>query len=507
MKKTVSLFLLSLFIASPAVFAQKIVYSEPDRDDVRNMNYEVIGKMEGNFLVYKNYRELHFISVYDNDMKMIDKVKLDNMPDHIFNADFLEYPDFFYMFYQYQKRNIVYYMAQKIDAKGKKIGGALQLDTTNIGFTANNRIYSVINSEDKQKVLFFKINSRNEKTHYVTTLLFDKDMALIHKSLLSVNMPERNDFLTEFHLDNDGNLAFIRAWGTSQNDNITRLSLFIKEAMSDEVQMMDLNTKGLFLDDVRLKMDNINKHYLITSFYAKQRRGNIEGLYTFMWDKQNNKELLSGNTVFSNELRADAKGDNGIKMAFNDYFIRNIIMRKDGGFIIAAESAYTSSRGNNLNRWDYLYGSPYWNPYDYYYYGSGFGSYFYPWSRYNSFYNVTRYYADNIAVLSFGNDNKLEWSNIIHKSQYDDNTDAFIGYGLINTGDQLHFLFNLPEKRQNIFSEQSISPDGQLTRTPTFKNLDRGYDFMPRQAKQTGLRQIIVPCQYKSYITFAKMEF
>jgi hypothetical protein len=120
-------------------------------------------------------------------------------------------------------------------------------------------------------------------------------------------------------------------------------------------------------------------------------------------------------------------------------------------------------------------------------------------------YNKNRFYADNIMVLSYNPGDSLDWSYVIHKWQFDDNTDAFIGYGLMNSGDQLHFLFNSVERRQLLLTDQSITPDGQIIRNPLFKNLDRGYQFMPRQGKQKGLRQMIIPCQYRVYITFVKV--
>jgi hypothetical protein len=55
--------------------SQKIVYSEPDRRDSRRMDFEVIGKIGGNFLVYKDLANRSYITVYDNDMKEIGKVE------------------------------------------------------------------------------------------------------------------------------------------------------------------------------------------------------------------------------------------------------------------------------------------------------------------------------------------------------------------------------------------------------------------------------------------------
>lgn len=217
------------------------------------------------------------------------------------------------------------------------------------------------------------------------------------------------------------------------------------------------------------------------------------------------------NTIFTPDFRADAKMEGNQKEAFNDFFLKNIVLKKDGGFFIAAESAYSTSRGNTLNRWDYLYGSPYYStiysPMDYYSYYSPLG--YYPWSRYSMMNNnqVTRYFADNVVLLSFDKTGKMEWSNVIRKSQFDDNSDNFIGYGILNTGDQAHFLFNIQDKRDMILSDQSLYPDGQIDRNPTFKNLDRGYDFMPRYGKQVGARQMIIPCQYRGSTCFAKIEF
>ena len=66
--------------------------------------FEIIGKVSGNLLIYKNTRNAYSISVYDLDMKQKDRIKLDFLPDRIINADFLAYADYSYIFYQYQKR-------------------------------------------------------------------------------------------------------------------------------------------------------------------------------------------------------------------------------------------------------------------------------------------------------------------------------------------------------------------------------------------------------------------
>lgn len=490
------------------VKAQTIVYSEPDRDDERNMNFAIIGKINDHFLILKNARYNYAISVLDNDMKQVDKIKLSFLPDRVINTEVLAYKNFFYLFYQYQKRNTVYCMGAKFNGDGKMMSDPIELDTTHINFYSANKIYSVINSDDKQRIAVFKINSRYSDNYGVTTVLFDADLKPIKKTYLHIPMPERNDFLTEFSVGNDGSLVFARASGTAQSDNINTVSLLVKGPLDDSVSISDVIIPKIYLDDIRIKINNANRHLLVTSFYANSKRGNVDGLFCSIWDIASFRELYNTRTTFSEDFRAAAKTNGSTRSALNDFYLQDIVMRKDGGFVIAAEAAYSSSRGGYSNRWDYLYGSPYWNTADNFMYGNAYGSGYYPWGRpgYSGF-QITRFYADNIAVVSFDSVSNLEWSKIIPKEQYDDNTDNLIGYGTLNAGTEVHFLFNEQQRRTLILSDQSITPDGEVHRNPTLHNLDRGFDFMPRLAKQVGSHQLIVPCQYRTYVCFAKIDF
>ncbi|MEP7318332.1 MAG: hypothetical protein ABI921_06315 [Panacibacter sp.] len=487
--------------------AQKIVYSEPDRDDQKSLNFDIIGKINNHYLVYKNYRSDHNIVIFDNDMKPVDKKQLDFLPDKVLSTDVLSYKDFFYFFYQYQKRNIVYCFAAKIDGNGTLMGEPRQLDTTAISFFASNKLYTIINSDDKQKIMVLKVNNKNSDNNILTTSLFDTELTLLHKTRASISMPERSDFLTEFTLDNDGGLAFARPAGTAQNDNINGLAFITKGALTDDLSINSIDVSQIYLDDIRIKADNTNKRYLITSFYSKTKRGNIEGLYCILWDKATGAALSTATTTFSDEMRNDAKSEGSVKTAFNDFFLQKILIRKDGGFAVAAESVYTSTRGIYNNRWDYLYGSPYSSLSDYYYWNSPYSSYYSPWGRWGNNNQVNRYFADNVVMMSFDSTATMQWSNVIHKSQYDDYTDNFIGYGTLNTGGEIHYLFNQLERRTQLLTDQSINADGQANRSPTLHNLSKDYQFMPKYGKQVGSREIIIPCQYRNFVCFAKIEF
>jgi hypothetical protein len=508
MKTVVSLV---LFIFAALVgHAQRIFYSDIEKDDYRQMNFDIIGKVSGKINIYKNYRNRNDISIYNDEMKLLNRVSMDFMPERVIQVDFIAYSDFYCMVYQYQKKNVVYCAYVKFNGDGKRMNDPLILDTSHLPSQSDKKVYSMINSEDKQRIMVFKVNRKNERYYVLTTLLFDSKPSLVRKSVTNYPIADREGFFTDFVLDNDGDFAFGRAGTGGNREFVNRFDFVIKKANEDTLQVYNIPLKDKSLDEVQLKPDNFHKKFIVTSFYYKQRKGNIDGLYTFIWDKNTSSRIMENTFVFSDSLRMDARTENvSVKQAFNDYFIKYIIPTRNGGFAVMSELYYTSSRSTGWNRWDYLYGYNY-NPMDYWYYSPynamNYGRWWDPWSRWNS-YSSTRYFAENIMIFFFNSEGKLEWSNVVRKTQFDDNNDMFLSFQIFNAGNSVRFLFNQLEKRELILNSATINAAGEMKRDPTLRNLDKTYDFMPRFGKQIALKEIVLPCMHKNFICFAKLEY
>lgn len=494
------------------VQAQKISYSEVDREDQREMNFEIIGKVGGNVQIYKEFRNKHSLCIYSPDMVQKNRIDLQFLPDRIINSDFIAYSDYSFMIYQYHKKGVLHCTLAKFNADGKLISEPTDLDTTEISFANENKIYSVINSDDKKKIMVFKIKKQHDKAYQMTTMLYNNQFTLIKKTQFAMQINDRDGLFTDFLLDNDGDMVFGRCGRVSGREYINEVNLLFKPATEDKVTQISVDLKERTLDEVKLKFDNFNKRIILTSLFYKQKRGNIDGLYTMVWDKLKKSVANESNFLFNDSLRIDARMDNAsLKTAFNDHFIRQVIPAQDGSYAITTELYFTSSRGSTWNRYDYLYGNSLFSPYNYYGFYSPFNRLGYygmydPFNRMNQN-NIVRYTTGNVMVFYFDREGKLVWNNTIRKEQYDDNNESFISYQLFNTGSELRFLFNQREKRDLLLNSATIDGSGMLKRQPTLKNLLRDYEFMPKFGKQIGLRQIILPCLYKNYICFANVEF
>jgi hypothetical protein len=111
---------------------------------------------------------------------------------------------------------------------GEKISDPVELDTTSIGGSNNNKIYTTLSSEDKKKIIIFKINSKNKEKFVITTKLYNADLELQKRTILTMAMDDRNEHLGEFAIDNEGNLVFSKFYRNS-NESISKASMIIKE--------------------------------------------------------------------------------------------------------------------------------------------------------------------------------------------------------------------------------------------------------------------------------------
>ncbi len=493
------------------VMAQSIYYSETSKEETKTANFDIIGKYGDKLLVFKNLKNASYISVYDEEMKLVENVELPFIPAKVLEYDILPFSDFSYIFFQYQQRNIAYLMAVKIDKNGKPLTTPAEIDTTYINYNASRRVYQVIASEDKSKMMAFKVNSRNEKRFIFETQLFTPDLSGIHASQLELEMDDQYDFLTDFYLDNEGTFVFGRGRRKSSEDNITQFFLVTKKAKEDKFEIKELKYENISLDEVKLRIDNAHQRYLFTAFYYKGRRGgvSIEGVANAMFDKVANDWVINNVIPLNDDLRADVRSESNLKNAFNDFFIRQILIRRDGGFIMTAECLYTTSQGGGFNRWD-MFGNPYMmgGPMGWGGWGmAGPGMWGSPYYGSGAWNTRTRFHADNVVVLVFDREGKLSLSNVIRKKQFDDQSEAMVSYQTINTGNALHFLYNNYDTRDIVLSYQSIDSDGKVTRNPTMRSMDPKFQFMPRYARQVAARTIIIPCINRNYLAFAKIDF
>ena len=267
-------------------------------------------------------------------------------------------------------------------------------------------------------------------------------------------------------------------------------------------------------------IDNRAGRVILNSYYATTKKGNIEGLYSYIWDIATKKEMLTNSNRFTDAVRALVTNKRNLKDAFDMFYLDKVSTQSDGSFVVISEAAESYSNRTMFSRWDYFYGGAFYNPYMFYYWNRPFG--FYPWARfgwgnpfmfnrwmnpYASFgYPSVTYNANNIALLSFDIKGNLQWVKTIDKKQTDQNVDQFIGYGTLENDKGMSFVYHQKQKGIHQLIVNTLTKDGQLTKSNSIILNEKNYEWMPKSLKQVGEQEAILPYQYKNKIGFAKIQ-
>lgn len=501
-----TLLTLMLVLCALTGSAQKIIYSDIIKEDNREISFEILGKISSNYVIYKFVRWKHMLATYDEDMKLLENTRLNFIPEKTFNVDFIVYPDHYYMVYQYQQNNTIWCKAIKMNGKGKKLGEPITLDSSRIGLVADKKIYNTVYSEDKRRVLVYKMQRKNDKLTIVTKL-YDQELALIDSSREVVPFDERKDVYSDLYVANNGSIVFAKEFKAGWRENIVRLEMVVKEPNSKVFSLFEVPLQEKFIDEVKIKIDNLNRRYIVNSLFSKSKSGGIDGLFTTFIQQDNYKQIRTAFNLFNDSLRAKINSVSSYSAAFDNLFLRNTIVKKDGGFIISAEDYYsqTSNANNIFRRYNSLYSSPYASNYDYYLNSPAYFGFYRPYNS-MAFAQRMKYFYDDIVIIDVDSTLRLNWSTIIHKKQEDDEQDNFLSYATFNAGGEIHFLFS-NNRRKQVINNHSILPGGEVKRYATLKSYEAGYEFMPKLSKQVGFSQVIIPCLYRGSVAFALIDF
>jgi len=526
--------------------AQKIVYSPPEKQDFNRSRFDVITKHGDNILVYKavymgnpftgrysegpllsyanptpfqyytgpatgpeNGIEQSKIVIYDSDMDLRTE-KVLPLPKEISGVHFLVYDDFFYIFYQYLVKHTIFCMAAKVNMDGDLIGDPIQMDqTTVMDMHYQSQIYTAIYSEDKKNILLFNENISSAHPPVLNSILFDKELHPLRRSTHVLTMPG-SEYLSEFRIDNEGNFIFIGLEGKAKYHNAQQAVLFILPRYEDSLNYTYVAPASISVDDIHLLIDNRNKRYILSSFYSRHPEGDIEGLFCLVRDANGQTSDKISLTVLSDSMRILVQKRN-TKTIFNDFYLQEMHLRKDGSYTIEAQQIGSSIR-TFFSRWNYLPRVSRSVATEYAWYDPYEHDHYFPWRLWHTGTNAAGYSSESGLIMCLDSTGIAQWVNIFHTPQLD-GIPAKLGYKIIIGNGLLYFLYNVHIRRQDYLTAQSINTYGELNTDPQLKE-DKAlygqsddYTYFPRMGKTIDAGEVIVPCRKGRYMCLAKISF
>ena len=464
--------------------AQEVIYSGYDKFDLRTGDFSVIGEVGNRIYTYRGSSDGFFLDAYNDSMEKMATVMLDFFPKKIYETRFINYSDKILALYQAVESGKVVQYAALLDETGRLTKGPIQLTSAKTGiFGANKDYFSSAISDNKQHILVYAIEERNSELQ-MTGVWIDDALATTQRGGATF---KADNYVSngEGIIDNDGNFylpAYAPVGTRNFADQLWLLSLPRggRRFVSKSLPLNDLYATSTFM-----KLDNANSRIYAGGFYSDKKNGNYEGVLYAWYDLTDSSWHNRKALAFDESLRI-ATGERNKRRAFNSFQVKQMIIKKDGGFVLIAEDFTVTTRNS----------APGWGGY--------YSSYYGPFMNQS----VREYNYEDIFALSYDGSGNKDWHAFVRKSQYSqEDGGVFSSFGMMNTGGTLGFLFNDFNSRGSRIQLASINPEGNVNMQSLAAGGASDPDWLPRSGKQVGLREMVVPCLRKRQICFAKIIF
>ncbi|MBK8849579.1 MAG: hypothetical protein IPN73_05390 [Saprospiraceae bacterium] len=464
-----------LFLPSP--YCQKVNIS---RDiNVRNdLSYDIL-HAEENVLFFRDKGSEFYFDIFDENMEFKRSVEIlfDERRPAIENIHAID--SFIQMVYAYREGPDYVSRMVRYDKKVNLID-SMELIRGPFLFSPGE-MRSVL-SDDMSKLALFTI----DKARLFAVVVDTRKMEILTAGDIEVPEYRLYDQFQEAGVSNQGQLFFLFE---KNNESWDKEKHMMRLVMSESGQtyLHDLTCINTVNSGVKMGIDNLNQRLTIAGLYGSKSQNETEGYMVFSATITSLRQpsLHDIQTFpYDENILVDLNGveKKSKKNQLYDFYIKTLVQRADGGFIMIAELQREYARRNvGLSNFDRSMAA----------------------SR-----GYVDYYSEDLILFSIQPDGSLFWRKILFKKQFSqDDEGIYSSFFIMKVPSQMHFIFNDEIKNNNTVSEYVIDPLGNYRRNSLLSTEYKNLKLRFQDAVQTSSQSFVVPSEKNGRINLVKITF
>lgn len=388
------------------------------------------------------------------------------------------------IFYSMDKGEHRYsFYAQYLTDMGDLEGNSVLL----VEFGAENidedNLPGIVSSRDESKLAFtYRQLSKERDGQYYHTVVLDSALNQLYTKDFDVVLPVKQYVPLSFLLTDEGNffilgIKFITERKVkSPGESFYLLSGYnrsLNQFVNKEVKIEDK-----FLTDVSISSDSYNDKIVVIGFYSDRTSYSTCGVFYYSMTEDSLKDSRVYSSAFPQEFMVKFMGERkeGKGKELVNYSIDRLMLRRDGGAALVAESFYQTSR----TYWDY-----------------------YTQSTLSHYY----YHFGSIMVVSINPDGRILWGNVVSKDQNSiDDAGYFSSYCSVVSGGKLFFMYNKYVNETSSVLITDVDGQGNQKTNVLFNEIER-VSILPHSGKQLDEDLFILPAYKENKFHFVKLSF
>ncbi len=483
----ISFFFITFFFISGIARSQTVEWSQALIDNKKVPYLLILGENEdGNYFVlrsnmaFESFRgssgfknRTYILQNYSSDLTLLwEKELLTSYNDgHIIDVSLVNGRIIATSYIIDKKEKIWYFYVQYLDNSGKWVGNPVPVDSFSSDVADDDNKPQVIYSRDQTFISFsYRKIFKEEKTQSYQVVLMDTSLSIKYKKEISVPVPVQQFVPVDLLITNEGSFFMLGVhYATDKKVKEPNQSFFELYGYClplDRVVNNIISSEDKFLTDVSIAADNFNRSIVVAGFYSDKTTYSTAGVFYYSLTEDSLRETRMVRAPFSNSYLQKFMGEKQENRELVNFSIDRLLVRKDGGVAILAESKYETNRSY----------------YDYYM---------------QSFISHTYYHFGYVMVLLINPDGNILWNNVISKDQNSiDDGGFFSSYHYAVTGGRLVAIYNKYIDEESSVLVTTIDGTGNQKTDVLFNEISR-VNIVSRSGRQIDDETILMPA-YKS---------
>lgn len=459
-----------------ALMAQRVSVSEAitlRKDDF----YQILGRVGSRILVSTdNGYTLEMLS-FDDRLRLVSKKELELDKRRMQILGVVPVGDQFAVIYSFGRRGETFLKAHRYNTDG-----LLQDSVTLYQFQDNLQAPDcrLVASEDESKVLVYY----TEKQAWLSVGAIDlRELKLMWWTRIAI---DAFSFYKQFRtllLDNTGKMHLVleKESRRSRTEEI-HLELIQFGTGYEAALSRHIGLEGLKPQRIKFAYDNVNRRLVGAGLTYDKWANRANGLLCFFIDEKTEGEFELVGHPFSEEIARKMAGNpDAHQKGLEDLELKQLFLRQDGGAVLFVEESRRLER--NIAGQQFHFGPA----------GARF---------------IVDYYYEDLLVSSFGPQGALDWQEVLPKKQYSQDDDGLFSSAFIMTApDHLRLIYNDEIAFENTVSAYRIDPSGMAERISVLNTDYQKLKLIFREARQTGVFELLVPSERSGKVRFVRMEF
>ncbi|MBK7570666.1 MAG: hypothetical protein IPI10_03235 [Bacteroidetes bacterium] len=432
---------------------------------------------------FKN--RVYFLQYLNTELKIIwEKELLTSFEDgHIADVQFNNGRVVVVGFLNDRKAKTYTFYIQALNDSGTWVGKPKEIDRFSASELDDDDRPGVINSQDELSMAFsYRKISVDKKYQIYQVLIMDTSFSIRYKKQIEIEASMESYVPISFLLSDQGSFFALGIHYSTdkkvKNQDEVYYELHGYNPVSGMVLHTQIRSDNKFLTDVGFSIDNANKRVIAAGFYSDKTTYSVAGVFYNSFTEDSLIQLSSKNSAFPDSYLQKFIGErkDGKNKELVNYSIDRLIVRRDGGVAILAESFNRAER----SYWDY-----YMQTYIYHYY----------------------YHYGNIMILSINPSGEILWGNVVPKDQnsVDDGGYSSSYFGSVVNG-KLISLYNKAIDDQSPVLMTTVDGIGAQKTDVLFKDNQR-VEIIAKSAKQIDEDTILLPAYRGKKLFILKVVF